>query len=223
MKREEDKSILELLKDDYHRIINFLNEKRKYIFWIIVLFITLSTTDVLSLGAAWDNISNQNPQFKLRQMSGGGDGEDGGNTSSNSDSKTNATETKESEDSQVKFKKKSKQEKKQEKKEQKEQKKQEKQDKKKQDGEEAKQSDRPDISGKQKEIDQMKKSRPKRRGAGGSPLGQMSSQIFTIFGKAFTLFATILMIAGILSLPFLLVIIGTYYIIKMIAKHFMMY
>jgi hypothetical protein len=274
-KKDEDKSILEMLEDDYHKLINFLKEKRKYIFWIIVLFITLSTTDILSLGASWESACSENPQFKLKTMSGGdpngvggtptktdapdapdapaatttktdapdatttktGAGADANGPAKTADgpaktadgpTKTADGPTKTGADAGAQAKtdagsslgaggsggkpgKKSKASKKSD------------VSKKKSDSGSSLGAGGSGGSSKIKKSRPASGSRPRSSGMGGSSIGNISGKIFSTFEKAFTIFFTILLIAGILSLPFLLVIVATYYVIKMVAKHFMLY
>ena len=60
------------------------------------------------------------------------------------------------------------------------------------------------------------------KGISGSPTSMFLGNGVGVVKKAFTMFATILMIAGALSVPFLLIIIGTYTILKLLAKKMML-
>lgn len=61
---EKPKTLREQLEDDFKKFKKFIKEKKNYIFWIIVMFITIQFTDVLSLGASWDEMVKQNPYLK---------------------------------------------------------------------------------------------------------------------------------------------------------------
>tara|TARA_B100000575_G_scaffold58536_4_gene44253 strand:- start:3936 stop:4628 length:693 start_codon:yes stop_codon:yes gene_type:complete len=61
---EKPKTLREHLEDDFKKFKKFIKEKKNYIFWIIVMFITIQFTDVLSLGASWDEMVKQNPYLK---------------------------------------------------------------------------------------------------------------------------------------------------------------
>lgn len=185
-KELREKSILDMMKDDYKTIKNFINEKRKYIFWIIVVFITMSFTDILSLGASWENICSQNPNFKLHK---------GGADLDSTDSTGNASKA---------------------------------------DTGNAGNAGKADTGNAKAgtEAGNASKSKSKRgdgaggmgRGTGGAgAIGAFLGGGVSLVQKAFMVFATILLIAGALSLPFLLIIIVTYKIIKTVCGHFMMY
>lgn len=199
-KELREKSILDMMKDDYKTIKNFINEKRKYIFWIIVVFITMSFTDILSLGASWENICSQNPNFKLHKggadnadadvtgtgasNAGVGTGETKGASNAGADTGT-GTGTGAKAGSAGK----------------------------------AAKSKKGDGTG-----GMGRGSGGMGRGAGGvGVIGAFFGSGFSLIQKAFMIFATILLIAGALSLPFLLIIIVTYKIIKTVCGHFMMY
>ena len=206
-KELKEKSILDMMKDDYKTIKNFINEKRKYIFWIIVVFITMSFTDILSLGASWENICSQNPNFKLHKggadnanTKGAGAGAGNANTkgagagNANTKGASNAgadTGTGTGTGTGAKAGNAGK----------------------------AAKSKKGDGTG-----GMGRGSGGMGRGAGGvGVIGAFFGSGFSLIQKAFMIFATILLIAGALSLPFLLIIIVTYKIIKTVCGHFMMY
>jgi hypothetical protein len=173
-KSYKPKTILEMIENDYETITIFIREKRKYFFWIIVFFITLSFVDILSLGASWENACNNTV------MKGGADTPSTVNSSSSIDKKNSADDIKKKKDN-VK-------------------------------SNISKSSS--DLKSKGK-IDRIK-------GISGSPTSMFLSNGIGVVKKAFMMFVTILMIAGAVSVPFLLIIIATYSIIKMVAKHFML-
>ena len=79
---------------------------------------------------------------------------------------------------------------------------------------------------KKKEQDKKKKDikkQKKKKGISGSPTSTFLQNGIGVFQRAFMMFATLLFIAGALSIPFLIIIIVTYNIIKMIAGHFMVF
>ena len=45
---------------------------RKTIFWIFIAFITMRFTDILSLGASWQNMCQNNPNLKINKKQKGG-------------------------------------------------------------------------------------------------------------------------------------------------------
>lgn len=184
-KSNKPKSILEMVEDDWVTFKTFIREKRKYIFWIIVFFITISFVDVLSLGDSWENAC------KGGIMKGG----DGGNAPTST--KNAASNTSGDNDVGDGNKPKPGNDMK----------------KKKGDAQDALNS----SASKGKKSGKMGKG----KGISGSPTSMFLSNGVGVVKKAFMMFATILMIAGALSVPFLLIIIVTYTIIKQIANHFM--
>lgn len=202
-KELREKSILDMMKDDYKTIKNFINEKRKYIFWIIVVFITMSFTDILSLGASWENICSQNPNFKLHKggaETGNAGTETGNAGKADTGSKTSNAGNASNTGNASKFKSKK--------------------------GDNA--GTGAGVGAGAGGIGRAMGGLGAGAGAGGmgkavGGFGAIIGSGFSLVQKAFMVFATILLIAGALSLPFLLIIIVTYKIIKTVCGHFMMY
>ena len=267
--------ICEMIDEDWAKFKKFVSEKRKYIFWIIMFFITISTTGILGLGSTWDEFSKQNPalqgeflkykgtkittnaiesandlNFKkdVRKMKGGDNDpppvnrstKPGAKPDANADKQPDANAGKKS-DATAKTTnapdanagKKS--------------------------DATAKTTNAPDATAKttnapdataktpeantndpnkkqdskkkeedakKKEQDKKKKDikkQKKKKGISGSPTSTFLQNGIGVFQRAFMMFATLLFIAGALSIPFLIIIIVTYNIIKMIAGHFMVF
>lgn len=58
-----------LMKQDWENFKKFVKEYKTYIYWIVVLIITMQFTDLMSLGASWDRICKKNA---IKQSGGGG-------------------------------------------------------------------------------------------------------------------------------------------------------
>ena len=69
--KEEIKEIYQEMKEDYKKGKEYAYQYRKTIFWIIMAFITMQFTDILSLGASWQNLCQQNPNLNLKKQKGG--------------------------------------------------------------------------------------------------------------------------------------------------------
>jgi hypothetical protein len=69
--KEEIKEIYQEMKEDYKKGKEYAYQYRKTIFWIFMAFITMQFTDILSLGASWQNLCQQNPNFNLKKQKGG--------------------------------------------------------------------------------------------------------------------------------------------------------
>jgi hypothetical protein len=52
--------LIELLKQDWEKFKIFIKEYKKYLFWIMVLFITMQFTDLMSLGSSWEKYCKKN-------------------------------------------------------------------------------------------------------------------------------------------------------------------
>lgn len=77
--KEEVKEIYEDMKEDFRKGKEYAYQYRKTIFWIFITFIAMQFTNVLSLGASWQNMCEQNPNLKLKKVQKGGqDAESGG-------------------------------------------------------------------------------------------------------------------------------------------------
>jgi hypothetical protein len=57
------------MKQDWENFKKFVKEYKTYIYWIVVLIITMQFTDLMSLGASWDRICKKNA---IKQSGGGG-------------------------------------------------------------------------------------------------------------------------------------------------------
>lgn len=51
--------LIELMKQDWKKFKIFIKEYKKYLFWIIVLLITMQFTDLMSLGSSWERYCNK--------------------------------------------------------------------------------------------------------------------------------------------------------------------
>ena len=52
--------LIELLKQDWIKTKKFFKENTKYTFWIIILFITMQFTDIITLGKSWEIYCKKN-------------------------------------------------------------------------------------------------------------------------------------------------------------------
>lgn len=52
--------LIELMKEDWKKFKIFIKEYKKYMFWILVLFITMQFTDLMSLGTSWERYCKKN-------------------------------------------------------------------------------------------------------------------------------------------------------------------
>ena len=69
---DELEIIYQDIKKDYEDAKKYAYQQKKTIFWIIVGFIAMQFTDVLSLGAKWGELCQNDPQFRLYKQKGGG-------------------------------------------------------------------------------------------------------------------------------------------------------
>ena len=204
--RNKPKTIFEMIEDDWETFKTFTKEKRKYIFWIIVFFITISFVDVLSIGASWENACNGT------LMKGGADGNVSSSIKTSALTSTSPSDVKKASNVSDSAKPKS------------------------GNAPNAKKASNVSDSSKPKSGSTKgdiktgtKPTTPNAKGKinkksriGGSPTSMFLGNGVGVVKKAFMMFATILMIAGALSVPFLLIIVATYSILKMIANNFMM-
>ena len=72
--------LIYLIKQDWEKFKIFVKEYKKYVFWIIVLLITMQFTDLMSLGSSWEKYckknginSNGNSVSNDNMQKGGGD------------------------------------------------------------------------------------------------------------------------------------------------------
>ena len=70
--KEEVKEIYEDMKEDFRKGKEYAYQYRKTIFWIFITFIAMQFTNVLSLGASWQNMCEQNPDLQLKKVQKGG-------------------------------------------------------------------------------------------------------------------------------------------------------
>jgi hypothetical protein len=84
--KEEIEEIYQEMKDDFKKGKEYAYQYRKTIFWIFIAFITMQFTDILSLGASWENMCQNNPNLKInKKQKGGAEGDNapkGGNDAS---------------------------------------------------------------------------------------------------------------------------------------------
>jgi hypothetical protein len=52
--------LIYLIKQDWEKFKIFVKEYKKYVFWIIVLLITMQFTDLMSIGSSWEKYCKQN-------------------------------------------------------------------------------------------------------------------------------------------------------------------
>lgn len=78
--KEEILEIYEEMKEDYKKGKEYAYQYRKTIFWIFVTFIVMQFTDILSLGASWQSMCQENPNLQLKKVQKGGEGEGEGKT-----------------------------------------------------------------------------------------------------------------------------------------------
>ena len=70
--RDEINEIYQDMKDDFKKGKEYAHQYRKTIFWIFIAFITMQFTDILSLGASWQNMCQQNSNLRLKKSQKGG-------------------------------------------------------------------------------------------------------------------------------------------------------
>ena len=90
--RKEIEEIYQEMKEDYKKGKEYAYQYRKTIFWIIMAFITMQFTDILSLGASWQNLCHQNPNLNLKKQKGGAEGITGKNRNNGKAEKTKPAE-----------------------------------------------------------------------------------------------------------------------------------
>jgi len=90
--RKEIEEIYQEMKEDYKKGKEYAYQYRKTIFWIIMAFITMQFTDILSLGASWQNLCHQNPNLNLKKQKGGAEGITGKNRTNGKAEKTKPAE-----------------------------------------------------------------------------------------------------------------------------------
>ena len=56
--------LIYLIKQDWEKFKKFVKEYKKYVFWIVVLFITMQFTDLMSLGSSWERYCNKNSNIQ---------------------------------------------------------------------------------------------------------------------------------------------------------------
>ena len=52
--------LIELLKEDWRKFKHFYNENSNYIFYLFIALVTMQFTDVMSLGTSWNRYSKKN-------------------------------------------------------------------------------------------------------------------------------------------------------------------
>ena len=194
--------LIELLKQDWEKFKVFVKEYKKYVFWIIVLLITMQFTDLMNLGTSWDRyckkngINSNSNDNNISNIQKGGD-----NTAPEKIPETELNEP---------IKKQTKKEKQKEKKEDIRQKARQLLDN--QNGSESK-----DIDKKLSMFSKFKGN----LGNGAGPVFGNIDRIFKYTETMFVILTSILIIFGVLSLPVLIFIVITYCVIKMMVGKFM--
>ena len=197
--------LIELLKKDWKKFKIFVKEYKKYVFWIIVLLITMQFTDLMSLGTSWERYCNKNDiKNGIKNNSTIQKGGSNAMPDKIPDAHTPDTESNEQN------KKKDKKEKKKEKKE--DIKKKARQLLTNQSGSESKDID--------KKLGMFKKFKGN-LGNGAGPVFGNLDRIFKYTEAMFVILTSILIIVGVLSLPVLIFIVITYCVIKMMVGKFM--
>jgi hypothetical protein len=65
--------LIYLIKQDWEKFKLFVKEYKKYVFWVVVLLITMQFTDLMSLGSSWDKYCSKNGIQNRIQTGGGGE------------------------------------------------------------------------------------------------------------------------------------------------------
>ena len=68
------KELWELLKDDFQKFKIFINEKKQYIYWIIISFISIQFVSIFTVGKNYDNYITKHCGGSLNQTGGDGEG-----------------------------------------------------------------------------------------------------------------------------------------------------
>ena len=55
--------LIYLIKQDWEKFKLFIKEYKKYVFWVVVLLITMQFTDLMSLGSSWDKYCSKNAEL----------------------------------------------------------------------------------------------------------------------------------------------------------------
>ena len=187
--------LIELLKQDWEKFKIFIKEYKKYLFWIMVLFITMQFTDLMSLGSSWEKYCKKNGIDSNSKDSNSKDSNiqtGGGNEAPAEAPKQIKTSI-----------------------ERKEIIKKEGQKVARGMGSESK-----DIDRKLGFFRQFKSQFSGNIGGAGPVFGNLD-RIFKYTEAMFAIFTTILIIVGVLSLPVLIFLIITYCVIKLLVGKFM--
>ena len=65
--------LIYLIKQDWEKFKLFIKEYKKYVFWVVVLLITMQFTDLMSLGSSWDKYCSKTGIQNGIQTGGGGE------------------------------------------------------------------------------------------------------------------------------------------------------
>ena len=65
--------LIYLIKQDWEKFKLFIKEYKKYVFWVVVLLITMQFTDLMSLGSSWDKYCSKTGIQTGIQTGGGGE------------------------------------------------------------------------------------------------------------------------------------------------------
>ena len=194
--------LIELLKQDWEKFKIFIKEYKKYLFWIIVLFITMQFTDLMSLGSSWERYCKKNGIDSNSKDSNSKDSNSkdsniqkgGGNEAPAPAPAEAPKETKKEKQTRIR--------------------------------KQARQVSR-GMGGESKDIErklgffkQFKTQFSGNIGGAGPVFGNLD-RIFKYTEAMFAIFTTILIIVGVLSLPVLIFLIITYCVIKLLVGKFM--
>lgn len=191
--------LIELLKQDWEKFKKFVKEYKTYLYWILVLFITMQFTDLLSLGSSWEryckkNSIDSNSKNSNNMQKGGSNAEAPPAPEAPPEA---PVETKAEQKARL-YKKKVSQ----------------------RSDAKAFGSESKDIEKKLGWFKQFKTQFSTNIGGAGPIFGNLD-RIFKYTEAMFAIFTTILIIVGVLSLPVLIFLIITYCVIKLLVGKFM--
>lgn len=188
--------LIELLKQDWEKFKKFVKEYKTYLYWILVLFITMQFTDLMSLGSSWERYCKKNG-IDSNSKNSNNMQKGGGNNAAPEAPPEAPVETKAEQKARL-YKKKVSQ----------------------RSDEKAFGSESKDIEKKLGWFKQFKTQFSTNIGGAGPIFGNLD-RIFKYTEAMFAIFTTILIIVGVLSLPVLIFLIITYCVIKLLVRKFM--
>lgn len=192
--------LIDLMKQDWENFKKFIKEYKKYVFWFIVLLITMQFTDLMSLGSSWEKYCKKN---NILQNGGNGPSP---TVSGTPNSTKQAGEQQTEADNKDKLKKALKQKRKEQIIQQAKKK--------------AFSGENDDSKPKTKKPSMFRQFKASLSPSASPVFGNLD-RIFSYTQAMFVIIFSILVILGVLSLPVLIFLVITYTIIKLLVSKFM--